>query len=235
MSHPTADLVIAANRYFVCTRVARWLIHDARNPTQALTLLTAIMEDEPLEGEVGIGETLRESTAQVARSLELLDRLLASAPLGAEPAPVSLLDRLRFVAALHGVRHTGVVLDFEGARAHPLPAVRGVDHEIELVLLNMVLNSLEALRGRTTGRIVVSALHVGTEVRVTVTDDGPGIAPELQVRMFEAGVSGWGTDGFPGLGLAASRALAERHGGSLTFAPGDGPGARFVLTLPAVG
>ena len=132
-------------------------------------------------------------------------------------------------------RRSAVVLDLEAALAQPLPAVRGVDHELELVLLNLVLNSLEALRGRAEGRIVVSASHAGAEVRVTFADDGPGVDPALQIRMFEPCVSGWETGSYAGLGLAASRALAERHGGSLTYSRGDGPGARFVWTLPAIG
>ncbi len=228
------ELVVGANRQAVCTRVARWLIHDLRNPTQALTLLAGLMEDEPLAGQVELGETLREGAAHVGRSLQLLDHLFASARPGLEPAPVSLLDSLRYIAALYGVQHSAVALDLAGAWADPLPAVRGVSHEIELVLLNLVLNSLEALRGRAGGRIVVTASHVGSEVRVTVADDGPGIAPELEARAFEPWVTGWGSGDFAGLGLAASRTLAERHGGSLTYARDDGPGARFVLILPVI-
>lgn len=192
------------------------------------------MGDEPLEDEAGIAETLRESTAHVARSLELLDRLLASTEFNPEPAAFSIVDSLRFVAALHRLNHSGVALDFEDVLAHPLPAVCGVDHEIELVLLNLLLNSLAALDGRSGARIVVSALHVGGEVRITFEDDGPGIVPDLQARMFEPGVSGWGTEASPGLGLAASRALAESQGGSLVLARHDGPGACFLLTLPAM-
>jgi C4-dicarboxylate-specific signal transduction histidine kinase len=229
------DLVVAANRQTVCTRVTRWLIHDLRNPTQALTLLAGLMEDEPLAGQVELGETLREGAAHVGRSLQLLDHLFASARPGSGPAPVSLLDSLRYVAALHGVQHSAVALDLAGAWADPLPAVWGVSHEIELMLLNLLLNSLEALRGRAGGRIVVTAAHLGSEVRVTVADDGPGIAPQLVARAFEPWVTGWGSEDFAGLGLAASRTLAERHGGSLTYARDDSPGARFVLSLPAIG
>jgi C4-dicarboxylate-specific signal transduction histidine kinase len=228
------DLVIAANRQAVCTRVTRWLIHDLRNPTQALTLLAGLMADEPPAGQAELGETLREGAAHVGRSLRLLDHLFASARPDREPASLSLLDSLRYVAALHGVQHSAVALDIAGAWAEPLPAVRGVSHEIELVLLNLILNSLEALRGRAGGRIVVTALHIGSEVRVIVADDGPGIAPELEARAFEPWVTGWASGDFAGLGLAASRTLAERHGGSLIYTRDDGPGARFVLSLPAI-
>lgn len=226
------DLVVTANRHAVCTQVARWFIHDLRNPTQALTLLTGMMDGS---GEFQMAETLREATAHVGRSLALLDRLLALAPPGQVSHPISILDSLRTVAAFYQVHHPSVVLDIEAVRETPLPAVRGVAHDLELVFLNLVLNSLEALRGRPDGRIVVTATHTGTIVRVTVADNGPGIAPALEPHLFEPGMSGWSTGEFPGLGLAASRIVAERHGWTLRFAGSGTPGARFELNLPTIG
>jgi C4-dicarboxylate-specific signal transduction histidine kinase len=227
--------VVAANRQSVCGHVARWLIHDLRGPAQALTLLTGIMDDEPGQTELPIAETLREATSHAARSLELLDRLLIHAPVGAEAGPVSLLDSLRFISSVYQINHTPVALEIGSAGVDRLPAVRGVSHELELVLLNLVLNSLQALRGRAAGRILITASDLGTKVQVIVKDDGPGIAPALRSRLFEPFVSGWNVPGYVGLGLAASRTLLERHGGSLAYAPSDEPGATFVLELPAVG
>ncbi len=80
----------------------------------------------------------------------------------------------------------------------------------------------------------MTASDLGTKVQVIVKDDGPGVAPELEARLFEPFVSGWSVPGHSGLGLTASRTLLERHGGSLAYAPSDEPGATFVLELPAM-
>ena len=68
------------------------------------------------------------------------------------------------------------------------------------------------------------------QVRVTISDDGPGVPPELRERIFDAFVSG-SVKG-SGLGLYLSRCIAEQHGGSLTLseAPRE-RGAAFVVTL----
>ena len=227
-----AELLLAANRQTIRAAVGRWLIHDLRNPTQALTLVSGLLDDLPAANAFPLVATFRDATAHLGRTLALLDRLLTVAPAGAEPAPVALVDSLRFIAALFQVSHTGVSLDLAGT--DKLPAVRAVDDDLELVLLNLAMNALEAVRSQPGGRIVMAASHDGAEVRVTVADDGPGLAPGLEERMFEPFVSGWTGSTAAGIGLTVSRAIAERNGGSLTYEAGAGPGARFVLSLPVV-
>ncbi|PSQ68713.1 MAG: histidine kinase, partial [Bacteroidetes bacterium QH_2_67_10] len=72
------------------------------------------------------------------------------------------------------------------------------------------------------------------EVRVAVTDDGPGIAPEMQERIFEKFTQGQGdtAPGGSGLGLAVCREIIERHGGTIAVASAPGEGATFTFTLP---
>ena len=233
------DLLVAANRQVIRERVGRWLLHDLRNPTQALTLVAAMIAEEPSPDDPSIGEMLQETTARLSDGLELLDRVLAVSSFHQEPGPVALADSLGFVKALCHERHTGVTLDLTTAQADQLPAVRAVDHEVELVLLNLICNSVEALRGRPAGRIVVNTSHVGSHVHVAVEDDGPGVAPAVEASMFEPFVTGWSGADSAGLGLTVSRWLAERHGGGLSYVPSDdaaanGAGARFVLALPVM-
>jgi signal transduction histidine kinase len=72
------------------------------------------------------------------------------------------------------------------------------------------------------------AAGVAPAVVVEVEDDGGGVAPELERRIFEPGVSGKGSSG---LGLFLARRLAERFGGSLEYVPRPG-GSLFRLLLP---
>jgi len=93
-----------------------------------------------------------------------------------------------------------------------LPALYVDRLQIELVLRNLIANSVEAVRG--AGRVRISAMrHGASQLRLVVEDDGPGISPAARERLFEPFVSGKSTG--MGLGLAISRAIAEAHGGSL--------------------
>jgi signal transduction histidine kinase len=93
-----------------------------------------------------------------------------------------------------------------------------------------------ALRYAPAGSTVrVAAAYHGESATLAVTDDGPGVPArerEIVFERFQRGSTTAGEGGF-GLGLAIGNELAQRLGGTLTYAPEDGaPGARFVLTLP---
>jgi signal transduction histidine kinase len=201
-------------------QAARWLIHDLRNPTQALSLITDLMNEEPEAGDPGVADTIREATAHLTRSLELLDRLLRLAPAAAESVPLSLLDALQFVAALYRTHRTAVALAIDTSSAGPLPAVRGVEHELEQVLLTLLLLTLDESSGREMTRISVRAIPDPIGVRLTMTSDGPPLGPEQAARLAEEPA------------LDSARALAERHGGRLAYQSGSDGNAGFVLLLP---
>jgi signal transduction histidine kinase len=101
---------------------------------------------------------------------------------------------------------------------------------IEWALEAVVKNSVDALAGRG-GKIVIEGMRLPEgNIRVRVTDDGPGVPRELRRRVFEPGFTtkdrGWG------IGLAlAQRIVAQWHRGSLTLVPTD-HGARFEFIFP---
>lgn len=109
------------------------------------------------------------------------------------------------------------------------PIVQGDPVLLEWAIEALVRNAVDALSGRDGTITVRVACEPGTAV-VRVTDDGPGIAPEVRSRLFEPGVTtktgGWG------IGLTLARRIVEDvHDGRLTL--GDPPaGAEFVLRLP---
>lgn len=105
--------------------------------------------------------------------------------------------------------------------------------QIELVLRNLIANAVEALHaaGQAGARVNIQAGRDGSEhVRVVITDNGPGLGPEVRESVFEPFVSGKPTG--LGLGLAISRAIAEGHGGSLDARAADH--GEFHLVLPCV-
>lgn len=117
-----------------------------------------------------------------------------------------------------------------GATA-PVTADRG---QVELVLLNLVRNALEAIAGAKSPRrfVTVRVRPLAGSVRLEVEDSGPGVDPAIRDRIFEAyfTTKAEGT----GLGLRLCRSFAEAHGGRLVCAP-DRPrkGALFILEFPS--
>ena len=112
-----------------------------------------------------------------------------------------------------------------------LPALFVDRLQIELILRNLISNAVEAIGERSdeSGQIRVTAQrHDGQHVRLTVTDNGPGVPAGMRERLFEP----FSTDkprGM-GLGLAVSRAIAEAHGGSLVAHPSEH--GEFHVVLP---
>jgi signal transduction histidine kinase len=127
----------------------------------------------------------------------------------------------------------GPVADYHDLAVEPNPAVvSGVRDDLHRLALNLIENALRHTPPGTHVR-ARTATENGNAILV-VEDDGPGIAPELQRRIFDRFVRG-GRDGGrgSGLGLAIVRAVAESHGGSVTLEqPSTGTGTRFVIRIP---
>lgn len=114
-----------------------------------------------------------------------------------------------------------------------LPDCLGDRVQLQQVLINLLMNGCEAMTGRAGSCEIIVTTDLASDgvIRVCVTDQGPGIAPEDLDRVFEpffttkaAGL---------GLGLAVCRRIIEAHGGHLWASRNSGPGACFCFTLPA--
>jgi signal transduction histidine kinase len=108
---------------------------------------------------------------------------------------------------------------------------RGV--QIAQVLLNLLSNAHDAVDGARERRVRIAVDNDDRDVRIAVSDSGPGIPPEIRARIMEPFFTtkeiGKGT----GLGLSVSKGIAEAHGGRLALDP-EARETRFVLTLRRV-
>ncbi len=112
------------------------------------------------------------------------------------------------------------------------PAVANADRDrIDQVLANLVDNAYRHGGGRGV-RLALEGEPGGAVWRITVSDEGPGLAPEARAHIYEP-FRPWGSGQGSGLGLAIAREIVTRHGGDLRIEPG--PGCRVVVTLPAEG
>jgi signal transduction histidine kinase len=113
-----------------------------------------------------------------------------------------------------------------------LPLIRADRQRILQILLNIISN---ACKFTEEGQITIRAQQREAELLISITDTGPGIAPEDQTLVFEAfqqTTTGLRQAGGTGLGMPIARNLAEAHGGRLWLESTPGKGATFLLALP---
>jgi len=197
--------------------------HEVRNP------LGVIRGTVELMGERGRGrlsdrdaEALQDILGEVARLRRLTDDFLDLS--SDRPLAGSALELSSFLddAARASRAATGVTIDVESpAGLH----VQGDGGRLRQVLLNLVANAARAGAQRVRFRAAAD----GARIQLDVADDGPGIPETIRPRLFEPFAT-TREDG-NGLGLAVSRRIVERHGGSLALLPAT-PGATFRIELP---
>jgi two-component system, OmpR family, sensor kinase len=229
------EAMLARQRQFVADAS-----HELRTP------LTSILANLEL-----LAESLRDDQGEAARSAlrssQRMRRLVANLLLLARSDAGGVVPRESCNLAL-------IVLD-AAAELGPLSADRDVTLDVQQVVVEassddlhrLTLNLLEnALRYTPPG----SRIHVSTGVtsdgvaQLVVEDNGPGISPELASNLFERFVRGAGDrSGSFGLGLAIVQAVAQSHGGTVSFEPAEahslvgqaGGGVRFIVSLPQHG
>ena len=122
------------------------------------------------------------------------------------------------------------------ARLDPgVSSVRVARHALTQALFNLVQNAGDAFGGRAEGRITVWTEPGDTSgwVRIGVTDDGPGMSPEVRARCLEPFFTTKTRGLSTGLGLALVHSVAQRVGGTIEVRSQPGEGTTFILTLPA--
>jgi two-component system sensor histidine kinase HupT/HoxJ len=116
----------------------------------------------------------------------------------------------------------------------PLPPVWAVARDVHALLLALLRNALEAVADVPDGLVTVSARAQGDAVEIAVEDNGPGIAPEVQERMYDPFFTTRKTyAACEGLGLTTALSIVAKHQGRLDYEPSPRTGgARFVVRLP---
>ncbi len=206
------------------SRMAASVAHEIRNPLGIMRAAVELLR----ESDAGaLGARGRERLEDVLGEVERLRRLTQDfLDLSAEPrlemASLDLAEVAAEAARGSAALHPGLEVRVALGR---LPAVRGDPDRLRQVLANLLANAAQA--GARSVELRGGAAR--GEVRVEVRDDGPGVEPALRERLFEPFATA--REGGTGLGLAVSRRILERHGGSIALAEG-GPGAAFEIRLP---
>ncbi|MBN1205553.1 MAG: HAMP domain-containing histidine kinase [Myxococcaceae bacterium] len=204
------------------------IAHELKNPLATVKGLTQLMAREP--GRPQSAERLEVVTKEVGRMQGILEEFLNfSRPL--VPLAVSAVDLVALcdeALVLHEglAGERGVRLERVGAG----PVMAACDsRKVRQVLMNLLHNALEASPPGSRVTVTVEPTASG-DARVSMRDEGPGLAPEVAGRAFEAGVTTKARGS--GVGLTVARALARQHGGEVTLEGSPQGGCVAELVLP---
>jgi signal transduction histidine kinase len=147
-----------------------------------------------------------------------------------EREPVDVNELIREISLLlqNDIRRNSVTVHLE--LAENIPEVAGDRVQLEQVLMNLMLNAIEAMRDANGGLTITSQSTDDGHLLISVSDTGVGIPAGKVDQIFDTffTTKPQGT----GMGLAISRSIVESHGGRLWATPNSGRGATFRFTLP---
>jgi PAS domain S-box-containing protein len=150
-----------------------------------------------------------------------------------EKVPLDINDVLKEAIALVEREMDGHQVLSRIELAPALPMILGDRVQLQQVIINLVMNGVEAMQSvwdRPRELVIGSRQDETHQVLVTVTDSGVGISAEDADRLFNAFFTT--KSGGMGMGLSICRSIVEAHGGRMSVANNVGPGARFQFTLP---
>jgi C4-dicarboxylate-specific signal transduction histidine kinase len=214
ITHEVNQPITAAVTYALAAR--RFLSADPPNFHEVDDALSLIVKEGNRAGEV------------VGR----VRALIKKAP--ARKDAVAIDDAILEVIALTRTEAANNSVSVRTQSAEGLPPVQGDRVQLQQVLLNLIINAIEAMRdvGEEERELLISARNEPDGVSVEVRDSGPGFAPAPLERVFEPFYT-TKPEGM-GIGLSICRSIIEAHGGRLWASANVPSGASFQFALPAI-
>jgi len=215
--------------------LAASLSHELKQPiaaamTNAKTSIRSLKRDKPAVDEAL--EAAHRIVKDGARATDIIDRLRSlykKSPSQRELVDVNEIVREMLLLLRSEANRFSILTQTE--LTPDLPQITADRVQLQQVLMNLILNAIEAMK-ETAGELTIKTeLGLGGQLLISVSDTGVGLPDENTDQIFNAffTTKPQGT----GMGLAISRTIIESHGGRLWASVNNGRGATFRLTLPA--
>jgi signal transduction histidine kinase/CheY-like chemotaxis protein len=223
--------LVQAEKMAIAGRLTASIAHEINNPLQSVQNCLHLAGRQELAPEQR-NSYLTTAQSELERLMNTVQRMLDYyRPAAVDRKPVDInviLERVMLLLERQLAEHK---IQLKTRLASRMPPVMAVGDQVQQVLLNLLLNAMEAMP--EGGRLFVETRSRNGGVEVLVEDTGPGVQQGQRERIFEPFVST--KEGGTGLGLAVSYGIIAAHGGSLDLIDGRGRGACFRISLPAEG
>jgi len=216
------------------SEMATGAAHEINNPLAIISGRTQQLAAD--EQDPDRRKTLETVIQQAHRISEIIAELRAFAkPPAPRPAEVDPVALARRVAEAERPADLSEGVRVQAAGAEQAPAVRIDADQVAGALGEVVRNGVQACAqaGGGTVRVRVETLPAGAAVRFVVTDDGPGMEPEIRARAFDPFYSGRETARRRGLGLAKAYRTIQMNGGKMALESALGEGTTVRVTFPS--
>ncbi|MFW5968596.1 MAG: sensor histidine kinase [Persicimonas sp.] len=235
----TRDSLIRSEKLASVGELAAGVAHEVGNPLAAISGYLELLEDEEIDEETRV-DMVERSQSEVERIRTIIRDLLDYSREDDDPqtGSVDLSKCVEEAINLVGAQPRARSVDIGEELPEELPPVDAVDSQVVQVLVNLLINAVDAVTREEADvdepsvRITAEANPDGSEVVLAVEDNGPGIASEDRQRVFDPFYTtkepGEGT----GLGLAICLRIMRRVDGDIRIEENDG-GARFELVFEA--
>jgi nitrogen fixation/metabolism regulation signal transduction histidine kinase len=232
----TADLrriqekMVAVERELAWKEMARQVAHEIKNPLTPMRLSVQHLVSSYEKGVAGFGDILKTVSTTVLEQIDALSRIASEFSAFAR-LPERRVDR----CDVHAVIDEAVALfhregvRFASAYVPGSPAVNADREELRRAFINIFRNSVQAA-GESEVSIGVKTTYDGAVLVLSMSDDGPGMSPEVRKRLFEPNFS-TKTDGM-GIGLSIVKKTIEDLDGSIDVESAPGKGTTVTIRLP---
>ena len=211
-------------------RMAAGVAHEIANPLASMDGLLQLIARNPDKVRSGSVATLRE---QVARINQIVRRMTTfSHPGDGQWLQADLnaiiekaLEILRFDPRWKQLR-------VDRQLAADLPAVRMLPEGMQQVIINMIVNALDAMEQTSEPALLIRTCASGDWCTLEITDNGPGFSDQARKHLFEPFFTTKPVGKGTGLGLSIAYSIIRQHGGQIAAHNVPGQGARFTIRLP---
>ncbi len=227
------DQLVRSGKMAAVGTLTSGIAHELNNPLNNIGLtVEALLDDFEAYSKDERRRMLEQAYTQVERASSTVHNLLDftrkdRSAFTEVSVPNVVQSALRLVD--HEAKLAGV--ECESSLNGALPSVRGNPHDLQQVLVNLLLNAIQAMPEGGAVRVSAASQDDGF-LRIDVSDEGVGIPAERLDEIFDPFFTTKDIGEGTGLGLSVSRSLVEKHGGRISVTSGSGRGTTFSVHLP---
>ena len=219
--------------------MAAVIAHEVKNPLAGIEVMAGVLRRKipaAPDAQALLTDIINEAKMANAIVQEVLDFVR---PIRLQVEHTSIEDAVYGAIHLADTKTRRGAVNVDVALASGLPQIRADQHQLMQLFTNLLINAYEAMNG--TGRVTITGERTRLEdvgegrdaVLVEVTDDGPGMPPDVSEKVFDPFFSTKAQGS--GLGLAIVRKIVDAHDGRLDLRTAPGQGTTIRLTLPVSG